>query len=72
MCADFEGQLGRVLTFLGVDPGSIDLASCVEGSMGYFKKQRDGLSAEWRTRYDAFIRERAVGQTEQTVTTQVA
>ena len=58
LCADFEGELSRLLPFLGVDPRDVDSGRIVEGALGYFKKQRDGLTESWRARYTDWLRQR--------------
>ncbi|MEL6431504.1 MAG: Stf0 family sulfotransferase [Planctomycetota bacterium] len=60
LCADFEGELTRLLPFLGVDPGTVDVARVVASSTSALKKQRDGLSDEWRARYTEWIAGRSM------------
>lgn len=59
LCADFEGEVRRVLRFLDVDPNTVDLGKIVEGTLGYFDKQRDETSEQWRDRYADWLRVRA-------------
>lgn len=59
LCADFTGTLRGVLGFLDVDPDAVDVERVVASTQAYFSKQRDGLSAEWRERYGAWLRDRA-------------
>lgn len=57
--ADPPGELARTLRFLDVDPGSVDLEQAVRGATSHFRMQRDELSADWRARYDEYLRTRA-------------
>ncbi|MEM1448356.1 MAG: Stf0 family sulfotransferase [Planctomycetota bacterium] len=60
LVADMEGELAGVLDYLDVDPASVDLGAVVERSTGYHRRQRDGVSAEWRRRWNRDLRDHAV------------
>jgi len=62
LCADFGGELERVLRFLDVDPSTVDLERAVARATGWFRVQRDATNEEWRARYDEFLRARAADQ----------
>lgn len=59
LVADFEGELGALLEFLEVPAGAVDVAAAVAASTRAHRKQRDGVSAEWRRRYRELVRQRA-------------
>ncbi len=62
LCEDFGAELQRMLPFLGVDPGSVNIHGVVDGCLGYFKKQRDELNEEWRSRYTEWLRVQAASK----------
>ena len=59
LCADFEGELARLLAHLDVDPTTVDVAGAVTRATKHFKTQRDAVSAEWRERYLEWVKRRA-------------
>jgi LPS sulfotransferase NodH len=59
LCADFEGELARLLEYLDLDLSTVDLAGAVRSATSHFKTQRDALSDDWRARYLAWVTERA-------------
>lgn len=59
LCADFEGELARLLEYLEVDPRTVDIPAAVRSATSHFKTQRDALNDDWRARYLAWINERA-------------
>lgn len=59
LCADFPGELTKLLTFLEVDLATVDIPRAVAAATSHFKPQRDGVTAEWRARYQDWVRQRA-------------
>jgi LPS sulfotransferase NodH len=59
LCADFEGELARVLAYLDVDLSTVDLPAAVRSATSHFKTQRDALNDDWRARDLTWINERA-------------
>ena len=62
LCADVPGELGSLLRFLDIDPGTVDLEATVEDAGRRYKIQRDELSERWRAGYAEYLRLKAEDQ----------
>lgn len=59
LVADMEGELAGLFRFLGIERDAQGIARLVESSTRVHRKQRDGVSQQWRDRYRELVRERA-------------
>ena len=59
LVADMEGELAGLFRFLGIERDAQGIARLVESSTRVHRKQRDGVSQQWRDRYREVVRERA-------------
>ncbi len=59
LVADMEGELAGLFRFLGIERDAKGIARLVESSTRVHRKQRDGVSQQWRDRYRDLVRERA-------------
>lgn len=59
LVADMEGELAGLLRFLGIEHDAERVARVVGRTTSVHRKQRDGVSQEWRDRYREIVRERA-------------
>lgn len=57
--ADMPGELTALLEFLDIDTRAMDVEACIEQSTSRVRRQRDGISGEWRARYRELVRVRA-------------
>jgi LPS sulfotransferase NodH len=59
LCADFDGELTKLLVYLDVDPSTVDVPAAVRSATSHFKTQRDAQSEDWRACYREWINQRA-------------
>lgn len=59
LVADMESELAGLLRFLGIEHDAERVARVVERTTSVHRKQRDGVSQEWRDSYREIVRERA-------------
>lgn len=62
LVADIPGELRGVLDYLEVDQAGLDLDHIARCATGYFKKQRDTTSEEWRRLWNDEVRKNAVAR----------